>query len=359
MKNSFGNNLIEKAVSVLKGLLDETGFLSSSVEPRVGITDGILDIAAHSRSASTIYTFTAVVMSNGQPQCARRALDQLYRHRSENPGIYGIFIAPYISPVSAKMCSDQGVGYVDFEGNCLLRFDQVFIRTAAMREHKAEKRELRSLYSPRSERILRALLQYPSRSWPMQELASEANVSIGHVHNVKTQLWDRGWIESPGRSGGFILSKHDALLNDWPKGYNSHKTACADYFCLCELDELEARIAQMCESSRISYAFTGLSAAARRAPFVRYQRADLYIEGSDEQIFRHLELKRVPSGSNVRIHVPYDSGVLYGSDTIDGVRVVSAVQNYLDLVKEGGRAADGAEYLREHVIDPLWSHNGE
>lgn len=360
MKIHNDAKLVDKAASVLKDLLDETEFLTTVIQTHENAASGIdAEITARTRSGTKEYTLIAEVKSSGQPLSARQALDRLFRYTSENPGSYGIFVAPYISPDSAKLCREQGFGYADFEGNCLLRFDQIYIRTEAKRERKAEKRELRSLYSPRSERILRVLLQYPGRSWHLLELAKEADVSVGHVHNIKVQLVERGWVKSPVQSGGLVLSNHDALLNDWPREYIDHKTVFNDYFSLMEIDWLEARIAQTCEEAGIRYAFTGLSAAARRAPFVRYQRTELYVAGADHKIVQLLALKRVPSGSNVRIRVPYDAGVFYGSESLAGVEVVSSVQNYLDLVKEGGRAADGSAYLKERVIDPLWRDHSE
>jgi hypothetical protein len=60
-----------------------------------------------------------------------------------------------------------------------------------------------------------------------------------------------------------------ALLGEWAPRYAKRKPAAEDFFCLLELDEIEGRLAAACAEACTDYAFTGLSAAARYAPFVR------------------------------------------------------------------------------------------
>jgi hypothetical protein len=63
----------------------------------------------------------------------------------------------------------------------------------------------------------------------------------------------------------------------------------------------------------------------------------------------------VPSGANVTLLVPYDSGVFYGARAYDDISVVSPVQLYLDLVSYKGRGEEAAQFLFERVIEPAWS----
>ncbi|MEN6348381.1 MAG: hypothetical protein ABFD08_03140, partial [Syntrophomonas sp.] len=48
--------------------------------------------------------------NNGQPRLARSAVDQLLRCVQNIPQAYPVFAAPYISPRSAEICREQGVG---------------------------------------------------------------------------------------------------------------------------------------------------------------------------------------------------------------------------------------------------------
>jgi hypothetical protein len=65
-------------------------------------------------------------------------------------------------------------------------------------------------------------------------------------------------------------------------------------------------------------------------------------------------LKEVTTGPNFSILEPYDDGVFYGSRTIKGIRVVSDVQLYVDLVNYKGRGEESAKFLLEQRLKPQW-----
>ena len=132
--------------------------------------------------------------SIGQPRVARNAVNQILRYLERYPDYYGVFVAPYISPRSAEICSQEGIGYLDFAGNCRLSFGKIYIERKGTENPFAERRDLRSLYSPKASRILRVLLNDPKRVWKVEGLAEEADVSLGLVSKVKALLRDREWI---------------------------------------------------------------------------------------------------------------------------------------------------------------------
>ena len=96
------------------------------------------------------------------------------------------------------------MGYVDLAGNCHLAFGQVFIRKECRSNPYVQRRDPRSLYSPKAERVLRVLLSNPNRAWKTEALSAEARVSLGQVANVKRLLADREWIQVG--TEGFRLS---------------------------------------------------------------------------------------------------------------------------------------------------------
>jgi len=67
-----------------------------------------------------------------------------------------------------------------------------------------------------------------------------------------------------------------------------------------------------------------------------------------------MELKPVNSGANISLIAPYDTGVLAGSREIDGIRIASAVQTYLDLLSFKGRGQEAAQAVLDEVIKPTW-----
>ena len=113
----------------------------------------------------------------GQPREARVTVLQLKEYLARLPSdqaAYGVFVAPFISEASAKICTEGGVGYADFSGNARLAFDGVYIETRSADNPFKEARELRSLFTPKAERVLKVLLTPPLRFWKVADLAMSA-----------------------------------------------------------------------------------------------------------------------------------------------------------------------------------------
>lgn len=290
--------------------------------------------------------------SSGQPRLARDAANQLLRITSRAPDLYPVFAAPYISARAAEICREENIGYVDSAGNCRLVFDSIYIRVAGNENIFSTRRFLRSLYSPRAERVLRVLLNNPGKTWRIQELANQADVSVGQVANVKQLLADREWIRS--ETGGFTLIQPEALLSEWAESYRFKRSMARSFYSMRSPAEVEADLSRVCEEEGIPYALTGFSGAARYAPFVRYQRSAAYIACRTDDVAERMGLKEVSSGANVVLLTPYDEGVFYGMHQIGGERVVSAVQCYLDVRNMAARGLEAAEALLERVIKPAW-----
>jgi hypothetical protein len=288
----------------------------------------------------------------GQPRVARNAVNQILRHLEKYPDYYGVFVAPYISPRSAEICSKEGIGYLDFAGNCRLSFGKIYIERKGTENPFAERRDLRSLYSAKASRILRVLLNDPNRVWKLEGLAEEADVSLGLVSKVKTLLGDREWISV--QREGFTLTEPEALLQEWSQNYTFRKNDVRDFYSRKTIPEIESQIARVLSEKSVKSALTGFSGAARLAPAVRYQRVMVYVDNAPEGVAHLLDLKPVTSGANVSLLVPYDHGVFYGTHEIDGILVASPVQIYLDLVGYRGRGEEAAKELLEQVIRPSW-----
>jgi hypothetical protein len=211
---------------------------------------------------------------------------------------------------------------------------------------------LRSLYSPKAERVLRVLLMSGPKEWKVQELANEADVSLGLVSNVKKKLDDQEWIAA--ESIGFSLTAPFVLLEEWAQNYNYRRNQVQEFYSMQSVADFEYELGQVCQREGVSYSLTGLSGAARFAPVVRYQRAMAYVSGDIQHLTTRLGIKSVSSGSNVTLLSPYDEGVFYGSRELDDYSVVSPVQVYLDLMSYRGRGHEAAEAIRDRVIREIW-----
>jgi len=344
----------KKAMEALLGCFRNIPFVEvKGIEEQSGINGFKVDFLLKlNLSGRKIKNLIVEVKSNGQPRFAREAINLLLLSISKLPDSYGVFVAPFISPEAAELCSKNGIGYIDLSGNCFLSFEQVFIKQEGNRNLFVTKRNLRSLYSPIAERALRTILSNPKRVWKVKELSLEANVSVGWVSNIKKMLNDREWLKLD--ESGFSLAEPLKLLTEWSQNYNYRRNEVRDFYSMKSIPEIEADIANACDRKGIKYALTGFSGAARFAPSVRYQRVIVYIQETDDNLETLLNLKAVPSGANVSILKPYDEGVFHSAVKADDTIIASPVQIYLDLLGFRGRGEEAAETILKEVILPKW-----
>jgi hypothetical protein len=292
------------------------------------------------------------IKNNGQPRQAREAVNQILRYREDFPSAYGVFLAPYVSQTAAEICAEAGIGYVDLSGNCRLHFGQVYVEREGNPNKFAQKRDLRSLYSPKATRVLRVLLTNPKKVWKVAELAKESGVSLGQASNVKKLLADREWLRT--QLEGIVLANPEGLLVEWAENYSFRQNRVKDYYSLKSPAEIEVELAELCGREGIRYALTGFSGAARMAPVVQYQRVFAYIDGDLVNVASLLNLKEVASGANVTLLSAYDEGIFYGARAVEGVWTASPIQIYLDLMSFRGRGEEAAHALLDEVIRKQW-----
>lgn len=202
---------------------------------------------------------------------------------------------------------------------------------------------------------MRRLLSAPHRSWRVQVLAEEAQVSPATVSLLKEKLLRDEYAINEGDA--FVLRKPEELLQEWSLQYHSREHQQLECYGQAELPELEAEFAAHCKMYEIDYAFTMFSGAKRVAPFTRgIQRGYAYIGAmrNAEDLARELNWKPVDSGGNFRILTPDDNDILFGTQEISGDIVVSDIQLYLDLAGHRGRGLENAEFLLEQRIRPKW-----
>ena len=155
---------------LLRGLFSRVPFLKLEKirrETRIpGSPNASADFLFEVRTGKRRSILVAEAKRVGQPREVRTALLQLEKYLASLPGrtrYHGVFLAPFISEESGRLCTEAGISYADLAGNARLSFDHVFIETHAADNPFREKREKRSLFAPKATRVLRVLLQGPLR----------------------------------------------------------------------------------------------------------------------------------------------------------------------------------------------------
>jgi hypothetical protein len=347
------NKIENSAKAALLSCLSKVPFLKViDIQREYGEKNAIADLSVIVELPDGVMQLIAEVKNSGQPRLAREAVNQMLRYKDKISDAYFVFIAPYISPRAADICRSEDIGYLDLSGNCLLSFDKIFIQKKDYPNQFKEKRDLKSLYAPKAERLLRVLLCNPGKKWKIKELADESGVSLGQASNVKKVLFDRELIS--GERGGFSLKEPTALLREWTENYDHRKNGIQEFYSLKSVTEIENALATYCDNRKIKYALTGFSGAVRITPAVRYKKAMVYAANLTEEAFSELSLKAVKSGGNLLLFIPYDDGVFYGSTRVDEIQVASEVQLYLDLQGFRGRGQEAAKVLYERIVEKAW-----
>ena len=349
----YKQDIEKSAKTALLSCLSEVPFLKTiDIQKKYCEKGAIADLTVKIELPGGIIQLIAEVRNSGQPRLAREAVNQMLRCKDKVADAYYVFIAPYISQRAAEICQSEGIGYLDLSGNCLLSFDKVFIQKKGFPNLFKKKRDLKSLYAPKAERLLRVLLCNPGKKWKIKELAVESSVSLGQASNVKRLLFDREFMS--GERGGFSLKEPAALLREWAENYDYRKNEVQEFYSLKSVADIENALAVYCNNRKIKYALTGFSGAARVKPEVRYQKAMAYVADLEKDAFSALSLKAVKSGGNLLLFIPYDDGVFYNSSEMNEVQIVSDIQLYLDLKGFRGRGEEAAEALYERIVEKAW-----
>ena len=342
-----------KAKKSLESILKEIPFIElKGSKANVRIADKEIDIIQNVLISGKPRKFVVEVKSQGEPRLVRIAVAQIKNCLQSFKDSYGILVAPYLSDASKQICKEAGIGCVDLAGNAFLSFKNVFIDRSGRANPFVVARPIKLVFSPKSSRILRVLLSNPAKRWYVEDLSQEAGISIGLTSRVKQALLSEEWIKEDNKR--FYLVKPEEVINQWVNNYSYEKNKNFSFYSGFSEEQLELAIKGECEKRNYQYGLALFSGARKVAPFVRFMRFFSYIDGNIEDIAKSLQLKKVESGANVTFLQPYDDGVFYGLQDINGTNIVSDIQLYLDLKSYKGRGEEAAQAIFEQRIKPGW-----
>lgn len=343
-----------KAAQALRLLLEQVPAIRLlDIQHQVHGPDQGADMVACMNVSGTRHNLVCEVKSTGQPRHVRTALLRLrsamaHHGRDATP----VFIAPYLSSDAQALCREQGVSFLDLEGNARLVFDSVFIERQVASKPVADRRELKSLFKPKSAQVLRVMLRNPHQAWRVTDLAQAAAVSLGHVSNVRVGLLDREWAKVSEE--GLFLSEPDALLDEWRNAYEPPVAQRLTFYTTMHGNAFEeaARRALHVPGEAGQAAFASFSAAHWLAPYGRTGTQYFYAdEDGLERLHSVLKLTANSKGENVVVSLLKDSGLLRDTEEpAPGAICTSAVQTYLDLTNAGERGREAADHLRRERL---------
>ncbi len=363
--NRESSTLRELAPAKLRELLKPVPFVSlgvQSTEPAYAAGSWRPDFSIDLQADGDAWMLVGEIKADGQPRYVRGAALQLRDYVQRFASVdaharaYPVVIAPFISPASAEICKEAGVGFADLAGNCHLAFGRVYIEKIAAENPFRKRRVQRSLFAAKSARVLRLLLAEPHRLWRVAQLAEHAQVSLGQVSNLRQRLLDEEWAVI--EKDGLRISKPRELLAAWRQAYRLDPERSESCYTLLHGEALDKALrTALAEVGRGQHAvLASYSAGGWLAPFARVASLYLYADEQGQAALRkHLKLEPPGKGANVLLMQPKDEGVFLDRvEAAGGIWCTSPIQTYLDLAVSGERGAEAAEHLFNERIAPGW-----
>jgi hypothetical protein len=287
--------------------------------------------------------------SSGEPSVLRRSAAWLHNLVANHTYDYALIVAPFISRDGAQICRDLGIGFVDHSGNCLLNLNGLYVeRTGNVNKFK-KPREIQSLFSPKSSRVIRCLLSDPKRSWTLKGLTTETGVSIGLIHRIATGLENNFFAKKELRA--FKLEDPARLLEAWREEYFRRAPKWTRYVIkTAAIKDALGKVKTAATHHGVRYAFTGPSGASLISSYLAVTAVHLYVDVLREEFLEEIKADQVSSEGNMLIRVVEQENEFIGSRQVKGFYVVSDLQLYLDLWAMGGRGQEAAEELRRERL---------
>jgi hypothetical protein len=298
------------------------------------------------------------------PMVLEGAIHQVlgYRNELQKSGtftdLYPMVAAPYISDSVQRRCKELGVGYVDLNGTFALSRDDVYVDIVRPATMFKNPQGVKNIFSSRSRRIVRVLIANPYKPYRLEELASEARLSIGQVFQVTRRLQEDGLLDRTHK--GRVLTKPRKLLRLFAQELKSdyaHNRTVFNAFSETPPAQFAQFLRETCEHKGVRCAFTLASGLEPNERNVREEITAAHLNVSTENLRNDLQLEAVGKGANVMLMMPPESdntdagGVFYRPRKLtNGLTGVNPVQLYVDFTLHGSRGEEQADFLIEHAL---------
>lgn len=268
-----------------------------------------------------------------------------------------VLAAPYLSPERQALCREAGVYFMDLSGNVFIAHRSFFVERIGFPNKYPERRQRRSPFSDKASLILREMLKDPEQQWGIRELAEKIGLDPGYVSRMAKSLSESGY--AARASGKLKIRSPKEILDDWVRAYALKRNEHHRFFILAsDVKSILRRLQEVNIPQKCNYALSVQAGAGLVAPHAVYKEVHLYVsDGEGIEFFKkELDLKDADQGANLVLMRPYYKySVFYDSREVEGLRVVSDIQLYLDLYGYPVRGREQAGHLYDKRLERLFS----
>jgi len=270
-----------------------------------------------------------------------------------------VLAAPYLSPERQALCREAGVYFMDLSGNVFIAHRSFFVERIGFPNKYPERRRRRYPFSDKASLILREMLKDPKQLWGIRELAEKIGLDPGYVSRMAKSLSESGY--AARASGKLKIRSPKEILDDWVRDYDLKRNEHHRFFILAsDVKSILRRLQEINIPQKCNYALSVQAGAGLVAPHAIYKEVHLYVSDGEEIEFfkKELDLKDADQGANLVLMRPYYKySVFYDSREVEGLRVVSDIQLYLDLYGYPVRGKEQAEHLYDKRLKSIFSGN--
>jgi DNA-binding Lrp family transcriptional regulator len=272
-----------------------------------------------------------------------------------------VLAAPYLSPERQALCRDSGIFFVDLSGNIYIAYRSFYIERVGFPNKYPEKRQRRGPFSDKASLILRELLKNRNRQWGIRELAQKIALDPGYASRMAKSLEESGYVARSNRKLSIRSPKE--ILDDWVRVYDLKKNELIPFFIQASsVESIVQRLREIKLPRKMKYALSVQAGASLVAPYAVYKEVHVYVENRQgiEHFIKELDLRGATQGANLVLMLSYyKHSVFYDFREINGLRVVSDIQLYLDLYGYPVRGREQAAYLFDKRLKRLLSVNDD
>ena len=148
-----------------------------------------------------------------------RATVALLKQEMDRTG-EGLLVTDYVNPKLAEMLRNQGIFFIDVAGNAFIDSTPLYIFVKGEKPDKVMKtKPVKRLFKPGGLKLIFALLNNPGlEKATYRDMAKAANVALGTVDFVITELKELGFLIDMAKKGRQLL-KTEQLLRRWVEAY--------------------------------------------------------------------------------------------------------------------------------------------
>ena len=299
--------------------------------------DGIVRLAHQGRK----WEFKAEVKLR-----VNRATIALLKQKMDRAG-EGLLVTDYVNPELAEVMRNQGIFFIDAAGNAFIDAIPLYIFVKGEKPNTVVKaKPVKRLFKPGGLKLIFALLNNPGmEKATYRDLAKAANVALGTVDFVITELKELGFLIDMAKKGRQLL-KTEQLLRRWVEAYP---------------ENLKPKLVQEkfrtnaphwwkdIKPTEFGLFWGGEIAAAKLTGHLKPERYTIYTEQLPGKLIYKFKFQKDPNGT-VEILTPFWA---FGWELAEK-GIVPPLLIYADLMATGeARAIEAAEIIYDNYLARL------